>query len=235
VIYALSSEERARLTQVIRAALAVPFIAGVEGFVWEAVFHHVKGLPMPDPHADLRKKLLFDAVDDKTGIGWSLKAVQKTPTAGATFEVVIQRADVMKKRAALGFPKLTLDSSPRTIGAAVLKHWQDKIRADSQSQKVTHPCIAILLKSRNHRQYALLEQDIARYRNDELSWSWTDKQHNGLQAKRKGTNVVVYRWYPNQKQLFEVFTLAEKSFHFEVASTRVDPVRFVDLLARSSR
>jgi hypothetical protein len=235
VIFSLSSEERTRLTQAIHAALAVPFIAGVEGYVWEAVFHYVKRLPLPDPHSDLRKKLLFDAVSANDGIGWSLKAVQKTPTVGSTFEVVIQRADVMKKRAALGFPKLTLASSPQTIGAAVLKHWQDKIHADSQSQKVTQPRIAILLKSRNHRQYALLEQDIAQYSNDELSWSWTDKQHNGLQAKRKGTNSVVYRWYPNQKQFFEVFTLAEDSFRFEVTSTRVDPAQFVDLLTRLSQ
>ena len=133
--YSLSSAERIRLKQAIRAALAVPFIAGVEGYVWEAVFHYVKGLPLPDPHADLRKKLLFDAVSTKDGIGWSLKAVQKTPTIGTTFEVVIQRADVMKKRVGLGFPKLTLDSSPRTIGAAVLKHWQDKMRVDSQIAK----------------------------------------------------------------------------------------------------
>ncbi len=103
MIYTLSSKERARLTQAIRAALAVPFVAGVEGYVWEAVFHYVKDLPLPDPHSDLRKKSLFDAVSANDGIGWSLKAVQKTPTVGSTFEVVIQRADVMKKRAVLGF------------------------------------------------------------------------------------------------------------------------------------
>lgn len=235
MIYALSSDEQARLRQAVRAALGVPFIAGVEGYVWEAIFHHVKGLTLPDPHISLRKKLLFDAVDDKTGVGWSLKAVQKTPTVGSTFEVVIQRADVMKKHAALGFPKLTPDSPPQTIGAAVLKHWQDKIHADSQSQKVTRPRIAILLKSRDHQQCALLEQDIAQYSAREISWSWTDKHHNGLQAKRKDTASVVYRWYPNQKQLFEVFTLAEKSFRFKVTSTRVDPAQFVDLLARLSQ
>jgi len=231
VNYSLSSKERARLTQAIRAALAVPFIAGVEGYVWEAVFHYVKGLPLPDPHADLRRKLLFDAVSKKGGIGWSLKAVQKTPTVGATFEVVIQRADVMKKRAALGFPTLTLESSPQTIGAAVLKHWQDKILADCQSQKVAYPRVAILLKSRDHRRYALLEQDIARYSKSALAWSWTDKSHNGLQAKRKDPGTIVYRWYPNQKQLFEVFTLAQKGFRFEVDSTRIDPTQFVKLVS----
>lgn len=193
MIYALSSEERARLTQAIRAALAVPFIAGVEGYVWEAVFHYVKKLTLPDPHADLRKKLLFDAVNPKDGIGWSLKAVQKKPAVGATFEVVIQRADVLKKRAALGFPNLTLASSPQTIGAAVLKHWQDKIAADSQAQQVRRPRVAILLKSRDHRRYALLEQDVVRYSKSTLAWSWTDKDHNGLQAKRKDTDAMVYR------------------------------------------
>ncbi|MBI3740021.1 MAG: hypothetical protein HY258_13320, partial [Chloroflexi bacterium] len=129
-----------------------------------------------------------------------LKAVQKTPKTGTTVEVVIQRADVIKKRTALGFPTLSLTSSPSTIGAAVLKHWQDKIATDSQAQQVNRPRIALLLKSRNHRQYALLEQDLVQHTQDDLVWSWTDKEHNGLQAKHKGTNAVVYRWYPNQKQ-----------------------------------
>jgi hypothetical protein len=235
MIYALPSAERARLTHAIRAALAVPFIAGVEGYIWEAIFHYVKGFPLPDPHAVLRKKLLFDAVNAQGGIGWSLKAVQKNPKVGAMFEVVIQRADVLKKRVALGFPKLTLDASPQIIGAAVLKHWQGKIALDAHAQQVRHARIALLLKSRDHRQYALLEQDLAQYAKNELVWSWTDQTRTGLQASHKETREVVYRWYPNQKQLFEVFTLDPESFRFEVDSTRLDASAFVEMISGLSK
>lgn len=233
MIYSLSAKERTRLMQGVRTALAIPFIAGVEDYVWEAAFHYVKELPLPDPHADLRRKLLFDAVDKRTGIGWSLKSHQGIPSIGANFEVVIQRADILDKRVELGFPNLTLDSEPREIGAAVLAHWKSKIRSDSNTQGVASPRIAILLKSSNHRRYALLEQDLAQYSKRELIWSWTDGKRKGLQAKHKRTGRVVYRWYRNQKQLFEAFTLAAESFHFEVDSSRMEIAEFVELLVRS--
>jgi hypothetical protein len=229
--YALSVAERTRLLQAVRAALTVPLIAGVEGYVREAIFHYIKGLPLPDPHSNIRKKLLFDAVDEATGIGWSLKAVQKTPQVGANIEVVIQRADVLKKRIVLGFPKLTLKSDPQTLGAAVLTHWQNKVAVDCQIQAVSQPHVAVLVKSRDHRHYALIEQRIAWYERGDLLWSWTDAQHKGLQAKHQTTGTIIYRWYPNQKQFFEVFTLSADCFLFDVDSTRLDPVEFIKLLA----
>jgi len=161
VLYKLSDIERDRLQQAVSAALSVPFIAGVEGYVWESIFHHVKGLPLPDPHTSKRKKSLFDAVDTQTRIGWSLKAVQHSPTVNSTFEAVIQRADVTedKKRVELGFPKLTLDSKPNQIGRAILEHWNRKIQSDMLAQGVDKPRVAILLKSKDHRRYAFLERN----------------------------------------------------------------------------
>jgi hypothetical protein len=235
MIYSLSATERTRLLQAIRAALSVPFIAGVEGYVWEAIFHYVKGLPLTDPHSNIRKKLLFDAVDDATGIGWSLKAVQKPLTIGSNFEVVIQRADVLKKREELGFPKLTLKSEAQLLGTAVLAHWQRKMTADLQTQDVSQPRVSILLKSRNHRHYAFIEQDITLHERNDLIWSWTDVAHHGLQAKHKSTGAIVYRWYPNQKQLFEVFNLSTDCFRFDIESTRFSPVEFVNLLVRVAK
>ena len=133
---------------------------------------------------------------------------------------------------ALGFPKINLRSQPQLIGEAVLAHWQAKVNLDTAAQSVKIPRVAILLKSRDHREYALHEEDMALYSKNGLSWSWTDKDHNGLQARRKDASRVVYRWYPNQKQLFEVFTLSKKSFRFHVESTRIDPTKFVDSLSR---
>lgn len=230
MIYRLAPTEKKKLQQTIRMALSVPFIAGIEGYAWEAVFHHVKGLSLPNPHSDKRKKLLFDAIDSRKRIGWSLKAVQKSPNVGMNFELVIQRADILKKRAVLGFPELTLDALPALLGRAVLAHWNRKILADMQTQNVAQPRIAILCKSNNHRRYALLDQDLQQFSEDELLWSWTDETHNGLQARLKENDRVTFRWYPNQKQLFQVFMLAPEAFYFEIDIRRFTPNELLERL-----
>jgi hypothetical protein len=97
--YPLTQVEKARLRLTLAAAFTVPIIDDVEDFVWEAVFHHVKNIRLPDPITEGRTKLLFDAVASD-GRGWSLKTLlwnQHLP--GSNFEFVIQRADVFKKAA----------------------------------------------------------------------------------------------------------------------------------------
>ena len=160
-----------------------------------------------------------------TRVGWSLKAVQKSPVS-SSFELVIQRADILKKRKALGFPKLTLKSSANDLGRAILAHWNKKINEDMKNQGVDRPRVAILLKSSDHRRYALLEQDLHKFTPSELIWSWTDETRTGLQARRKD-NSVALRWYPNQKQLFESFTLSAECYRFEV---NPDPLSLDDFL-----
>ncbi|MDL1898093.1 hypothetical protein FBQ82_17715 [Anaerolineae bacterium CFX7] len=55
MIYKLSLAEKKKLQQTIQVALSVPFIAGIEGYIWESIFHFVKGLALPNPHSDKRK------------------------------------------------------------------------------------------------------------------------------------------------------------------------------------
>ena len=121
-MYILAPDEQQRLIQSVAAALTVPLIAGVEGYVFEALFHYVKNLPLPNPHAVRRSKTLFDCVDASRRLGWSLKSVQKSPTAAA-FELVVQRTDIIKKHTILGFPELHINSPAEQLGAAVLAHW----------------------------------------------------------------------------------------------------------------
>jgi hypothetical protein len=232
MIYLLSENEKSKLCRAVQAALSVPFIAGVEGYVFESIFHYVKGLPLPNPYSEKRSKLLFDCVDANTQTGWSLKAVQKSPDA-ETFELVIQRADVIKKKTELGFSSLTLATSPDEIGHAVLRHWNNKIEADMIIQNVTDPRIGILVKSRDHRHYAFLEQTLHRYSADELTWRWTDETKTGLQARNKTNSTVALRWYPNQKQLFETFTLSPQCFRFEVEPDDLTPEDFIRAILRS--
>lgn len=85
----------------MRAAWAIPLLDDIGDFAWEAIFHYVKGLRMPDPLRDGQSKKLFDAVDSKTGTGWSLKALQlkrkELPPSGFSFYFVIQRASILKE------------------------------------------------------------------------------------------------------------------------------------------
>jgi hypothetical protein len=227
MLYKLSATEKTRLKRAVRAALSVPFIAGMEGYVWEAIFHYVKGLPLPDPHTNKRMKALFDAVDADTHVGWSLKAVQKSPES-SSLDLVIQRADIFKKRKLLGFPKLSLKSPTEELGRALLTHWNAKIDVDQKLQGVDLPRIAILIKSKDHRRYALLEQDFYKFAPDELTWSWTNQTHTGLQARRKD-NSVALRWYPNQKQLFESFVLSTECYRFEINPDSLSPDDFLNV------
>lgn len=226
-MFELSTLERERLENSIAAALSVPFIAGVEGYVFEALFHFVKNLPLPNPHAAKRSKTLFDCVDAGQRIGWSLKSVQKNPNT-ASFELVIQRADILKKRIQLELPNLNLESSPELLGLGILRHWNQKITTDMERQGVRSARVAVLLKSSNHRRYAFLEQELRMYAPEELLWSWTDETRTGLQARHSANGQIIFRWYPNQKQLFENFNLPPQAFRFEVQPTRLSVQGFLE-------
>ena len=67
-------------------------------------------------------------------IGWSVKSLQWKFYDECEFELVIQRADVYKKAADLGFEPLDSTNDPNMIGAALLKHWQLKVEKDALAQ-----------------------------------------------------------------------------------------------------
>lgn len=230
--YTLNQNQQNRLKRAVRAALGVPFIAGVEDYVWESIFHYVKNLPLLNPHSEKRKKLLFDAVDQPNKIGWSLKAVQKSSNA-SSFELVIQRADVIKKRVSLGFPTLTLESPPQEIGNAILKHWNNKVLTDMQTQDVTEGRVGLLLKSSNHCKYVFIERQLRVFSTDELIWSWTDTTKTGLQARNNTDSRPLLRWYPNQKQLFEAFEVSTEVYRFEVNSDPLESDDFIEIMFSS--
>jgi hypothetical protein len=71
----LTESEIEILKQTIAATIASPLIGSIEDYTWEAIFHHVKDIPLSDPALG-RSKLLYDAVDIRTSTGWSLKSLQ---------------------------------------------------------------------------------------------------------------------------------------------------------------
>jgi hypothetical protein len=220
-IYEISEEEKQTLIKTIQAALAIPFIDSIEDFIWESIFCYFKRLPIIDPTRNIRSKALFDIVDTKNNIGWSAKAIQWQLKLRGEFEIVIQRADILKKREELGFPNLTIDSDPNELGAALLEHWNMKINTDALKQKVSDKRICIILKSKDNRRFAYVEEALMEYKNTDLYWKWTDETKTGLQGIRKSDNFCVYRWYPNQKQFFERFLFLEHHFSFEIEPKRL--------------
>lgn len=228
--YFLTGDQLERIQKGLRAAIAVPFIDDIEDYVVEAILEYTKGIEGIDPFTNIRSKLLYDVVDTKNKIGDSVKSLKWAFTVGTEFEVVIQRADIFKKSASLGFGHLNMSTDPQTLGAALLEHWRRKVEADAAVQHVKDRRIFVLLKSKNNRQFAFLEEDIRLYRPQELTWIWTDETKTGLQGIRNEDQMCVYRWYPNQKQFFERFKLPSRIQQIELEPIRLKKAQVVDIL-----
>lgn len=236
-MYHLSDDEKTRLIRGIQAAYAVPFIHDITDYIWEAIFSYAKSLALVDPLQNTRSKLLFDVVDTQRPladglIGWSAKAKQLEgnllPTS--SFELVIQRADIFKKGKDLGFDTLNIDTPPDILGKALLQRWNMKLEGDAIKQKVSDRRICILVKSKNRNTYCCYENMLTTYLQNDLEWTWTDVSRTGLQGARKADRKVVYRWYPNQKQFFEKFTLPENAWFFSLAPRRLPIGEAIDIL-----
>ena len=228
--YYLSTTELERITDGLKVAMSIPFIDDIEDFILEAIWEYAKDIDGVDPFYNIRSKKLYDVVDQSTHIGWSVKSLQWAFRPNCEFELVVQRADVYKKARELGFPPLNSDSDPNLIGAALLKHWNNKIESDAIAQGVQSKRIMVLLKTMDKKHFAVLEEDIHQYTTDEISWQWTNSQHNGLQGIRKSDGRCVYRWYPSQKQFFERFILPESSQLIHIKPKRLSKEEIVNII-----
>ena len=228
--YYLSTTELERITDGLKVAMSIPFIDDIEDFILEAIWEYAKDIDGVDPFYNIRSKKLYDVVDQSTHIGWSVKSLQWAFRPNCEFELVVQRADVYKKARELGFPPLNSNSDPNLIGAALLKHWNNKIESDAIAQGVQSKRIMVLLKTVDKKHFAVLEEDIHQYTTDEISWQWTNSQHNGLQGIRKSDGRCVYRWYPSQKQFFERFILPESSQLIHIEPKRLSKEEIVNII-----
>src|SRR5450759_3445225 len=128
-VFSLTKSEKTRLRNGLQAAFEIPIIDDVEDYVWEAVFHYVKNIPLKNPITQGRTKELFDAVAPD-GRGWSLKTLLcSNQDVGSNFEFIIQRADIFKKAVNLGFAAgLHANSVTDDLGKAIVRHWNAKFK-----------------------------------------------------------------------------------------------------------
>lgn len=203
----LDAKVTERLSQALSYCYSVPFIDDVEDFVWESVWSYGVGLESPDPLN--RTKRLFDVTDVSSSKGWSAKTLVWKFETAKEFEFVIQRADVFKKAKDLGFEGLNEKSDPQRIGDAVLEHWTRKVKEDMLFQGVEDPRVAILLKNLAAKNFnvilkwCVIEEPLLIPAREEIRWNWTNDDQVGLQGTRISDGFVIFRWYKNQKQLFE--------------------------------
>ena len=196
----------------------------------EAIWEHAKNIKGVDPFYNIRSKKLYDVVDETSHIGWSVKSLQWKFYDECEFELVIQRADVYKKAADLGFEPLSSNSDPNMIGAALLKHWLLKVENDALAQGVTSRRIFILLKTEDKQHYAVFEEDMVQYSPEDLYLKWTNEKKNGLQGYRRSDNMCVYRWYPSQKQFFERFILPRGTQRIDITPVRLSKDQVIHAL-----
>ncbi|MEH1847633.1 MAG: hypothetical protein V7L25_22295 [Nostoc sp.] len=227
----LTDNEIERLSQAIIATIASPVIGSIEDYMWEAIFHYVKDIPLSDPALG-RSKLLYDAVDLVTKTGWSLKSLQLNSLNIANpFLFVIQRADVIKKAVQLGFPGLSEQSLPNQLGAAIIQHWNEKIILSQAAQSVVNSYEGILLKIIKGYEYIYCEFPLNPLDPNMFSWAWTvDKITGGLGAGLQGSvaGKIELVWYKNQKQLFRARTIPTQAVRITVARTRLTLDRYVE-------
>lgn len=225
--YRLSGAEKTRLTAGLEAGFTVPIIDDVEDYVWEAIFHHVKGIDIPDPITEGRTKRLFDAVTPD-GRGWSLKTVVWAHReVGAPVEFVIQRADIFAKAAQLGYLSgLSATSEVEHLGAALIEHWNQKYKLDSGVQGVKDARLAILLKDVTRKKFTYIELEYPPLSPEDYTWSWSRKGGRGLKGHKDGK--VRFKWYYGQKQLFEVIAIPPEAYSFALNWRRATLRDFVN-------
>lgn len=230
--YFLTDTQLKRMEKGLKATIAIPFIDDIEDYIVEAILEYAKEIDGVDPFTNTRSKRLYDVVDQKTKTGYSVKSLKWAFRAGreSEFELVIQRADIFKKAAALGFGPLDVNTAPQTLGAALLEHWRLKVEGDAAFQNVKDKRVFVLLKSSDNKKFAFFEEDIKLYRQDEITWRWTDHTKTGLQGIRNEDQMCVYRWYPNQKQFFERFKLPANVQKLELNPVRLEKAQVVDIL-----
>ena len=231
----LNSDETNRLKKALLATVAIPVVGSIEDYTWEAIFHHVKNISLDDPALG-RKKLLHDAVDIKSQVGWSLKTLQvNNLNVGSSFSYVIQRADIFKKASLLGFDTLTESSDESLLGEALIKHWNNKLSFDKKEQNVIKSYEVILLKNIQATEYAFVEYPIDLLNPDDFIWSWTTTKNGqrGAGLQGKVNDELFLTWYRNQKQLFKRRIIPNNFIRLSVSRTRLDFDEYINSIIHS--
>ena len=80
--YFLTEPQLKRMEKGLRVAISIPFIDDIEDYIVESILEYTKEIDGIDPFANIRSKRLYDVVDAKEKIGYSVKSLKWAFQAG---------------------------------------------------------------------------------------------------------------------------------------------------------
>ena len=201
----LLPDEYDRLVKLLTVHCAYPLPYPLAGAYFEELFAaSVNGKREP-------RKLLFDVLRDRTG--WSLKTHQAKRTKGDTFEVVIQRCDILKNK------NISLESPVEILGEHILNHFNSFFNTSIQRQEITDHRAAFLIRDSNQKYFIFFQEKYEIYKSHEISWRWSNDNNRSIMGFID--SKLVLRWYRSGTQLFGVYEIPQDAHEFQIDWKRV--------------
>ena len=203
----LQPAEYNRLVKLLALHYASPLPYPLSGAHFEELFASAVGGVREE------KKLLFDVLLGE--IGWSLKTVLQSNTSkGASFEVIIQRCDILKDHT------LSLASPVELLGERILAHFNNFARRSATAQNVADPRAGFLLRNRAQRDFIFFQQRHRLYTSAEVTWRWANSNKNSLMGFEN--DRLIFRWYRSGTQLFGIYQIPLEAHIFHLDWTRAN-------------
>lgn len=200
----LPAEEYDRLVKLLTVHYAYPLPYPLAGAYFEEIFAaSVNGQREP-------RKLLFDVLREQTG--WSLKTHQARKSRGDSFEVVIQRCDILKDKS------ISLESPVEVLGEHILRHFNIFFNTSISRQEITDPRSAFLLRDRDQKNFIFFQKQYDVHTSDELTWRWANDDNRSIMGFMN--DELVLRWYRSGTQLFGVYRIPLDAHEFQINWTR---------------
>lgn len=205
----LLPHEHERLVKLLAVHYAYPLPYPLAGAYFEELFANAVAGRRET------RKLLFDVL--RGNIGWSLKTHEVATSRvrpGETFEVVIQRCDILKDKS------LSLDSPLTALGESILHHFNGFCQSSARAQSVDDLRAGFLIRDPIQRNFVFFQQRYHLYQPDEVEWRWANVARNSLMGYAHGT--LVLRWYRSGTQLFGVYLISPTVQPFHIDWRRAD-------------
>jgi len=200
ILSTISDDEYDRLVKLLTLHYAYPLPYPLAGAYFEEIFAaSVNGVREP-------RKLLFDVLRDQSG--WSLKTHLASKKKGDTFEVVIQRCDILKDR------NISLDNPVEVLGESILSHFNRFFNTSVDRQKVTDPRVAFLIRDRSQKNFTFFQKQYELYESDKITWRWANDNNRSIMGFVH--DKLVLRWYRSGTQLFGVYQIPIDAHVFQI-------------------
>ena len=206
----LTKSEADILLKLLTLHFAYPLAYPLAGAYFEEIFARTVGGQRET------KKLLFDVLLHETG--WSLKTYlgqsRSSINIGSTFEVVIQRCDILRDRT------LSLSTPPETLGNAIMQRFNQWALKSLSKQGVSDPRAGFLLRNTSETRFVFFQQRYRLHEPAEVEWRWANAEQRSLMGYVEGS--LVLRWYRSGAQLFGEYEIPSEAHEFEIGGSRAD-------------